>query len=196
LYYEQPTKNDSGYYFCVASNVHGQVESKKAKVWVLDMSPGQPRLAAIINVTKTCKTQNTALQCVRKNMSDSTELQHFSKALGATLNSFTSKVTNISYVSNGLRNATVSFLYTSSKPEIEDVNEPVFDPILESFARKRKQLVNGLKALHQEIKNGSFNVSNTDEEIIGDPGSFIAWVVPPGCPIGQGPHSNGYMCGK
>ena len=35
-----------------------------------------------------------------------------------------------------------------------------------------------------------------EEKLIGDPDSLTAWVEPPGCPRGQQPHSNGYLCGK
>jgi hypothetical protein len=121
-------------------------------------------------------------------------------ALGTSLNSSISQVENISFVSDGLGNATVSFLYTSSKPIIEDItnqlNKPVFDPFLESFAKKRKQLGDGLKMLYQAMKNKTFNVYSGDQEITGDPDSLIVWVVSPGCPRGQEPHSNWYMCGK
>ncbi|KAK3696474.1 hypothetical protein QZH41_002436 [Actinostola sp. cb2023] len=194
LYYQQMTDNDSGYYFCTATNKHGQVKSTKAKVWVLDISPGEPRLGVKVNMTKRCKRQEG---CYRHTIDGSKELNQYSLLLSKSMNSSESQIIDIKYAagSAGQGNSTVSFIYRSTKPQKQDVNEPVFDPILESFARKRTHLVNGLKTLYQQMKNGSLSVTNDDdEEVSGDPESLIAWIVPPGCPRGQEPHSNGYMC--
>lgn len=201
LYYEKPTTSYSGYYYCQASNIHGRVESKRARVWVLDMFPGEPLLAAKINVTKTCKTNKRTLRCgtfpqSESNDQDDKDLRIIKGALGESMNTSQSQISMVMYKRNSKQSAMVVFLYKSDKPqEKEKSNDSDVDPVAQEYAKKRQQLAMGLQKLYQDVNNGLFNASSESEVIDADPKSLSLLDADTGCPAGQIPHANGYMCG-
>jgi len=197
LHYKNITEDQSGFYFCRAINKYGQVQSRKARVWVLHMTPGEPRVSVQVNVIRQCKNQQQSCP-LGNNIETAKEKALFDEKLTSSLNTPQRQITDTKYQPSGDSGnaAVVSFTYKTNKPTKRNNSDSVYDPFLELFARKRRDLSQSLQELYYSMMNNSFSAATDDVTLTGDANSMTAKFLPPGCPLGQEPHSNGYMCGK
>lgn len=183
------TFQNAGIYYCNVSNQHGTVQSREAKVDVLDFYPGTPRIAVAFGITS-CKKLSEADYETNFNAPYSFWTK-FYDVLGGPAR----KIENLYF--NPFPNASVSFVLS-----VDDIQVPRHYPpakrlkeALNMFSLSRISMGKSLKNLYPFLTNGSLRLEKS-EAVCVEENSFSVAFLPQRCPNGTEPHKNGFLCGK
>ena len=183
------TSESSGLYFCNISNMHGTVQSRKAKVDVLDFAPGVPRIAIKFGLSYCNETTNP------------TQESNFS-----TTNSFWKQLYDVlgwpsanieSRYFHSFPNASISFVLKGDDPLVPGNLPPTerLNAALNNFSLSRINMGKSLRKLYTDFTDGNFNFEANKRICVGKDSFYIGFL-PQGCPKGTRFHENGFLCGK
>ena len=204
--------HDEGLYFCEACNAHGTVQSKKARLDVLQTTIAVPLVGGAMNITliyehgrptkpcndtyanKTCKNQQQNVSIPLKLNKDLEA--GIRQRLLQSLNVSSALLHSVTYEQRSLHKAVVSFVLGTNEPLKSSSANSSFKSTAIHIDKTRKSLIKTLTGLHHATVNNSFIVKMNDTTLIGSPGSFHAFVPPPPCDRGQELHKNWIVCGR
>ena len=194
------SSSDSGQYYCRASNIHGQVESKKARLYVLDYSPATPTVSVKFNLTSESPANSSGATEEGSNIGDEDNVIVFDSHLA---NKTTKLVAHYLHLSN---RDLVKHIHFISGPEAQlsfvivtklDLSTDDEEAVLNEFANSRLRLVKRVKSLHEELKNETFSIPwKGNLKIRGKANTLEAQFSRPECPKGQEVDGNGFLCGE
>ena len=204
--------DDEGLYFCEASNVHGIVRSKKARLDVLKTTKAVPLVGGTLNITlvyehdrstkpcnvtyanKTCQNQEQNVSLPLKVTKDlKAEIE---QKLLQSLNISTALLHSVNYKEKPPHNATVNFVLGTNETFKSIAANSSFKSIAVHIDKTRRLLSKTLTGLHHTTANNSFVIKMNNTTLIGSPGDFHAFVPPPSCDRGQVLHENWIVCGR
>ena len=203
---------DEGLYFCEASNVHGTVQSKKARLDVLKTTIAMPLVGGALNITlinrhdrstKPCNDTHANKTCKSHEQNSSLPLKlnkdvevGIKQRLLQSLNVSSALLHKVRYKQKSSHNATVTFVLGTNEPLKSIPVNFSFKSIAVHIDKTRRSLIKTLTGLHHATVNNSFIIQLNNTTLIGSPGSFYAFVPPPHCNRGQELHENWIVCGR
>ena len=194
---ENVSRSDSGQYYCRASNIHGHVESRKARLYVLDYSPATPTVSVKFNLTSESPA-NSSGATQGGSTQDGDNVVVFDSGLTKETIRLVSQhlskeedLKNVQFISG--QEAQLSFVIATKLDLSTDDEEAVFT----EFANSRLGLVKRVKSLHEELKNETFAIHwKGNLKIAGKANTLEAQFSRPECPEGQEVDANGFLCGE
>ena len=183
------TVQNAGIYYCNVSNQHGSVQSKGAKVDVLDFSPGVPRIAVAFGMTS-CRKSSDAAHGISLTPPYSFWTKFYDVLGGPARN-----IENLYF--NPFPNASVSFVLSVDDIQVPRHYSPAkrLKEALNLFSISRISMGNSLKNLYPFLTNGSLRLEKNKAVCVKN-NSFSVVFLPQRCPNGTEPHKNGFLCGK
>ncbi|KAL9986757.1 hypothetical protein ACROYT_G000947 [Oculina patagonica] len=191
------TTANAGFYYCNVSNIHGTVQSKKARLDVLRFAPGIPRIAVSLKL-KQCMSAsssgNNSSHCKANTSSkskqvDSAAFDYFIRKMFERVNWPLEEVKNKHY--KPFSDASISFVVNGDNVSIPEGKKL---EALYSFSQSRRRLGNSLKKLYFALQEESMKFKWKNVTIFGDAESLAVEFLPQWCPIGKQRHENGYLC--
>ncbi|XP_068677677.1 uncharacterized protein [Montipora foliosa] len=177
----------TGLYYCNVSNRHETVQSRNAKLDVLDFAPGVPRIAVKFGL-RYCKASTEPTQ-----KSSFSAASSFWKNLCDVLGWPTGNIDSRYF--HPFPNASISFVLKG-----DDAQVPGHDPpakrrqaALNNFSLSRVSMVKRLRTLYTLLTNGSFKLE-MNEKMCFKKDSFSIRSLPQRCSQGTRPHENGFLC--
>ena len=192
------SSSDSGQYYCRASNIHGQVESRKARLYVLDYSPATPTVSVKFNLTSESPanssqpTQGNNIENEDVVVFDSHLMNKTMKLVARHLHlSDRDRMKQIHFISGP--EAQLSFIIESSLDSSTDKEEDLFN----EFANSRLKLGKRVRSLYQALEDAELSIPwKGDLNVTGEANTLQARFSRPECPDGQEVDQNGFLCGE
>eukprot|EP00794_Sanderia_malayensis_P018619 gene18619-20496_t len=183
--------NQSGFYFCKASNSQGYVHSRPARVHVLQSTIAEMAVKLSFNVYSQQDTENKTPVPLALSLVDRTKL---AIVLANYMNISTSRINKIHYTRSSDQSAMLSFnLKTQQLAHLLAATSD-WTSISEDIVLARKGLLIMSIWLHHVFSNvsnqlpvGNTNLTVNAETLDVDP-------MTANCPIGYSLHSNGFIC--
>ena len=195
---ENVSRSNSGQYYCRASNIHGQVESRKARLYVLDYSPATPTVSVKFNLTSESPANSSGATQEGSTQDEDNVVVFDSHLIKKTteliaqhmLLSDRDYVKNIQ-VTSGLPRQ-LSFIL--ERQSIPSTNE---DEIFDDFATSSLKLEESVKSLRESLEGGEFSIPwRSGLKVTGEANTLKVGFARPKCPEGQEVHTNGFLCGE
>ena len=183
------TFQNAGIYYCNVSNQHGSVQSRDAKVDVLDFSPGVPRIAVAFGMTSCKKASDAA------HGTSLTPPYSFWRKIYDVLGGPARNIENLYF--NPFPNASVSFVLSVDDIQVPRHYTPAkrLKEALNLFSLSRISMGNSLKTFYPFLTNGSLRLEKNEAVCVEEKSSSVVFL-PQRCPNGTEPHKNGFLCGK
>ena len=189
---------NSGFYYCNVSNLHGTVQSRMARVDVLRFFSGVPRMAVRLNL-KQCMSaaspENNISYCEDKTSIKSQQLdlaafEYITQKMLERVNWPVERVRSKHY--SPFPNAVISFVVNG---DISPVSEGKKIDLLYRFSLSRQRMGNSLKKLYFALQEEGMKLNQKNLTITGDAESLAFRLLPQLCPNGTRRHENGFLCG-
>ena len=199
------TSENTGFYYCNVSNMHGIVRSRIARVDVVKFAPGVPRIAVGLRLKKwpkgassgmsLNKSQNNGNSSISPQPVDSVAFDRITKELFEHMNWPMGNIESQHY--SPFPNASILFVIKGHEPSIPDKSPSKrIEAALNSFSLSRRSMWNSLKRLYSAIEDENFVVKWNNLSIRVEKESFYVGFPPQMCPNGTSRHENGFLCGK
>lgn len=195
------TSEDSGFYYCNVSNIHGTVKSKKARLEVLAFAPGIPRVTVSLKFAR-CVPEDlleSSSNCTEDSHTPTLQLDH-----GALNQSFRGIIEKMNWSWKRIEkfhfdlrpNPSVHFVITGTKPDAKGHTTPGYIEALNSFTLSRYEISRSLLSLRSAVEEGKFQFLWRNLSIVAMKGSFAAELLTQKCPTGTEADKNGFICGE
>lgn len=183
------TFQNAGIYYCNVSNQHGSVQSRDAKVDILDFSPGVPRIAVAFGMTSCKKSSDAA------HGTSLTPPYSFRTKIYDVLGGPARNIENLFF--KPFPNASVSFVLSVDDIQVPRHYTPAkrLKEALNLFSLSRISMGNSLKTFYPFLTNGSLRLEKNEAVCVEEKSSSVVFL-PQRCPNGTEPHKNGFLCGK
>lgn len=181
------TSESNGIYYCNVSNRHGTIQSKNAKLDVLDFAPGVPRIAVLFGL-KYCKESSKPRQEPTFSAKNS-----FWKKLCDVLGWPSDKIESRYF--HPLPIASISFVLNGDDLQVPGHYPPVKRrrAAVNNFSMSRVRMGKSLRTLYFALTEGSFQLEMNKTICVGED-TFSIGFLPQRCPKGKRPHKNGFLC--
>ena len=194
------TSEDSGFYYCNVSNIHGAIQSRKARLDVVGFVPGTPRILVSLRFAE-CPPQD-----LLKNSANCTEephkpAQHLDyEGVNQTFRAMVRKLgwswKHIKMIQFSLHpDFSVSFVIQGETPDLTSNVSPSYVEALDSYSFSHYKLGIALKSFRLAVDAGTFKFPWKNVVIVARKGSFAAELYTQKCPIGTEADKNGFLCG-
>ena len=194
------SSSDSGQYYCRAANIHGHVESRKARLYVLDYSPATPTVSVKFNLTSESPRNSSDLTQGGSNRQDEDTVVVFDSHL---MNTTTKLVARQLHLSDQDRMKHIQFI---SGPEAQlsfiiqtelDLSTDDQEAVFNEFANSRLRVAKRVKNFYKELDDAKFSIPwKGNLQITGKANTLEAQFSRPKCPEGQEVDANGFLCGE
>lgn len=195
------TSQDSGFYYCNVSNIHGTITSRMARLDVLEFTAGRPRI--VVNL----KFARCAIADFPDNDSNCTD-HHYTSALqldyAGVHNFFTEITAKMRWAWNQIErldfslhtNVSLSFVITSNGSDTSKrTSSDLFDT-LNSISLSRYKLARDLRSFRAALLERKFIFLKKNALIVPRMGGFAARLITQKCPEGKQADENGLsLCG-
>lgn len=193
------TTANAGFYFCNVSNLHGEVQSRLARLDVSRFASGIPRIAVSLKLKQCISTSSPGNNRPRCNESPSRKAQHVDSAVFEyiaremleRLSWSVDRIENKHY--NPFPDASI-FLVVHG--DVSSIHEGEKLEVLNSFSMSRRRMGNSLKELYFSLEDRSITFNWKNLSIGSEKESLAFGILPQWCPIGTSRHENGFLCGK
>jgi len=193
------TTANSGFYFCNVSNLHGEVQSRLARLDVSKFASGIPRIAVSLKLKQCVSTASPGNNRPHCNESPSTKAQqvdlavfeYIAQEMFERLSWSVERIENKHY--NPFPDASISLVVHGDASSIHEGEKL---EIFNSFSISRRRMGNSLKELYFSLEDRSITFNWKNLSISSEKESLAFGILPQWCPIGTSRHENGFLCGK
>ena len=195
------TSEDSGFYYCNVSNIHGTVKSKKARLEVLAFAPGIPRVMVSLKFAR-CVPEDlpeSSSNCTEDRQTPTLQLDHgvLNQSFRGIIEKMNWSWKRIEKFHFDLRpHPSVHFVITGNKPNAKGHTTPGYIEALNSFTLSRHEISRSLLSLRSAVEEGKFQFLWENVSIVAMKGSFAAELLTQKCPRGTEADKNGFICGE
>ena len=195
-----PKTENAGFYYCNASNLHGVVQSRIARLDILRFIPGVPRIALSVKLKQCISTPSvvkSSLDNCKGNEIDKFQqidtmgYRHITQKMLEQM-SWPVKKTHDEYY-KPFPAAVISFVLHGEDPitpegkKLEALNE---------FSLSRIRIGNSIERLYASLKDEKVKTRWGNLTITGDEDGLVVEFPSQKCPSGTRTHEDGYLCGK
>ena len=195
------TSEDSGFYYCNVSNIHGTVKSRRARLEVLAFVPGIPRVMVSFKFARCVPGDlpESSSNCTEDRQTPTLQLDH-----GVLNQSFRGIIEKMNWSWKRIEkfhfdlgpNPSVHFIITGTKPDAKGHTSPGYIEALNSFSLSRYEISRSLLSLRSAVEEGKFQFLWKNVSIVVMKGSFAAELLTQKCPTGTEADKNGFICGE
>ena len=194
------SSQDSGFYYCNVSNIHGTTTSRMARLNVLRFTPGKPRIAVSL------KFARCAFDSFPYNASNCTT-HHYTPPLQLNYTGFQTFFREITGKmrwawkqierrdSSPYSDVSLSFVITANGSNMSSNVSSDIIAALNSFSLSRSKLARDLWSFRAALEERKFHFIRKNELIVLKNGGFAAELVTQKCLEGKEADENGFLCG-
>lgn len=194
------TSEDSGFYYCNVSNIHGTLQSRKARLDVVGFSPGTPRIVVSLRFAE-CPPEDllkSSPNCTEELHNPAQRLDY--EGVNQTFRAMVKKLgwswKQIKTILLSLRpGVSLSFLIQGDTPDLTSNVSPSYVDALDSYSLSHYKLGNTLNLFRSVVDTGKFKFPWKNVFIAPKKGSFAAELYTQKCPVGTEADKHGFLCG-
>ena len=194
------TSEDSGFYYCNVSNIHGSVKSRKARLEVLAFVPGIPRVMVSLKFAR-CVPEDLPERlsnCTEDRHKPTLPLDH-----GGLNQSFRGIIERMNWSWKSIEkfhvdlgpNPSVHVVITGNESYAKRHIHLSYIDALNSFLFSRQEISQALRQLRSAVEVGKFQFLWKNVSIVAK-GSLSAEFLTQKCPTGTEADKNGFICGE
>ena len=194
------TSQDSGFYYCNVSNIHGTTTSRMARLDVLGFTPGKPRIAVSLKFVR-CAFDffpDNASNCTTDHYTPPLQLNYagfhtFFIEITAKMGWAWKQIERLD--SSPYSDVSLSFVITANGSNMSSYVSSGIIAALNSFSLSRYKLARDLWSFRAALEERKFHFIRKNELIVPKNGGFAAELVTQKCLEGKEADENGFLCG-
>lgn len=197
---ENLTSQDSGFYYCNVSNIHGTTTSRMARLDVLGFTPGKPRIAVSLKFARCAfdSFPDNASNCTNDHYTSPLQLNYtgfhtFFREITAKMGWSWKQIERLDFSPQS--DVSLSFVITANGSNTSSYVSAGIIAALNSFSFLRYELARDLQSFRAALEKRKFSFLRKNALIVPQNGGFAAKLVTQKCPEGKEADKNGFLCG-